>query len=614
MLVLLVPSLCTIAAGIDPALTTPAEQSRQQQLEAQEQLRQQEILKSLRQQQEIKPDVRDAAEQLKGAAPIATDVIPDTEVPCFSISKIELIGDAANQFQIALNEVLSNTSGDKPVSGRCLGMVGINAVMARVQNAIIAKGYVTTRVLAAPQNLQSGTLQLTVVPGRVNAIRFTPDSSNHVSGWNALPMNAGDILNLRDIEQALENFKRVPTAEADIQIEPASIPATATPGASSPSAPPNAQSAFQAGLQPGLSDLVVRYRQRFPVRISVGLDDSGSSSTGKYLGSTTLSGDNLLALNDLFYVNYNHDLGGGDAGKRGTQGYSAHYSVPWDYWLLGTTTSSNDYHQTVAGASQNYLYSGTSQNAEVKLSRLVYRNSINKTNLSLRGFLRQSKNYIEDTEIEVQRRRTAGWELGLNQSWYLGKSVMDYNLAYRRGTGAQDALKAPEEGSGEGTSHMKMLLGDLSLNVPFSANAPWGNQPLQYSANLRGQANYTPLTPQDRFSIGSRFTVRGFDGEQTLIADHGWLIRNELIALIAASGQSLYWGLDYGEVGGQSSKNLVGKYLAGTVIGLRGNGQATGVKALDGFNYDVFLGKPINKPKGFVTHDTTAGFNLSWSY
>jgi len=561
---------------------------------AQELIRQQERLRLLRQQQEIKPDARDAGQQLESTAPVATDIIPDQETPCFIISKIELIGDSANQFQFALNEVLNNTRDGKPVLGRCLGVIGINAVIARVQNAIIAKGYVTTRVLAAPQDLKTGTLQLTVIPGRVNTIRFTPDSSKRVSAWNALPINTGDILNLRDIEQALENFKRVPTAEADIQIAPASV----------------GEDASQNNAMPGFSDIVIRYQQRFPVRISVGLDDSGSNSTGKYQGSTTLSGDNLLALNDLLYVNYNHDLGGGDSGKRGTKGYSAHYSIPWDYWLLGTTTSSNDYHQTVAGASQTYLYSGTSQNAEIKLSRLIYRNSINKTSLSLRGFLRKSSNYIDDTEIEVQRRRTAGWELGFNQSWYLGQSILDYNLAYRRGTGAQDALKAPEESFNEGTSRMKMLLGDLNLNVPFSVNAPWGNQPLQYSANLRGQANYTPLTPQDRFSIGSRYTVRGFDGQQTLLADHGWLIRNELTAPIAGSGQAVYWGLDYGEVGGQSSENLAGKYLAGTVVGLRGGGGSR----FGRLNYDVFMGKPINKPQGFQTHQSVAGFSFNYAY
>ncbi len=566
-------------------------------INAQENIRQQERERLLRQQQETKPDAREGGERLNSEALTIVDDIPDAEVPCFNISKIELTGDSAHKFQFVLEKALVSSHDGRPILGRCLGVVGINAVMTRIQNAIIAKGYVTTRVLAAPQDLKTGVLELTIIPGRVNAIGFTSDSSHHISAWNALPINVGDMLNLRDIEQALENLKRVPTAEVEIQIVPASQRQEAVGNA----VPDN---------QPGLSDLVIRYQQRFPIRVAVGLDDSGANSTGKYQGSTTLSGDNLLSLNDLFYLNYNHDLGGGDAGRRGTKGYGAHYSIPWDYWLLSASTSSNDFYQTVAGINQSYVFSGHSQNAEIKVSRLIYRNSINKTNLSLRGFLRKSSNYLDDTEVEVQRRRTAGWEFGLNQSWYLGKSVLEYNLAYRRGTGAQDALKAPEEGVGEGTSRMKMLLGDISLSIPFSVNTPWGSQSLQYSTNLRGQTNYTPLTPQDRFSIGSRFTVRGFDGEQSLIADHDWLIRNELIAPIFSSGQAIYWGLDYGEVGGQSSKKLVGQYLAGTVIGLRGGAASR----FGNLSYDVFLGKPINKPQGFDTHKAVAGFNFNYAY
>lgn len=591
--IMLPPSV--IAADLNPADAN-----------IQEQIRQQERQRLLRQQLEIKPDVHNAAEKIKSAASASTDDIPDHESPCFTLSKIELTGDSAHQFQFALDKVLAHSHSskvqNKAILGSCLGAIGINAVMARVQNGIIAKGFVTTRVLAAPQDLKTGILQLTIIPGRVHAIRFTSDSSQRVSAWNALPAGKGDILNLRDIEQGLENLKRVPSAEADIQIEPAFAD------------PDHAPSATPLPAQPGLSDLVIRYHQRLPIRVSFTLDDSGSSSTGKYQGGITLSGDNLLALNDLFYVNFNHDLGGGIPGGRGNSGYSAHYSIPWGYYLLSSTTSSNDFHQTVAGASQNYVFSGHSQNAEVKISRLLFRNSLNKTSASLKGFFRKSSNFIDDTEIEVQRRRTAGWELGLNQSWFLGKAVLDYNLAYKRGTGAQHALKAPEESFGEGTSRMAMLIGDLNLGVPWEIKTPWGKQTLQYSANLRGQTNFTPLTPQDRFSIGSRFTVRGFDGQQTLIADNGWLLRNELMVPIAQFGQALYWGLDYGVVDGQSSASLAGKHLAGTVIGLRGNGQASGSRWLSGFYYDVFIGKPISKPAGFATSDSSAGFNLSWSY
>jgi len=584
-------TLCFFA----PLRLLSAEAINQADTNAQEQIRQQERLRLLRQQQEIKPDVREATQKLKDAATTINDQIPESETPCFTIHRIELVGDAATKFQFALDAVLTDALAVKqPILGRCLGAVGINAVMARVQHAIIAQGYVTTRVLATPQDLKSGVLQLTIIPGRLGSVRFTPDSSQRVSAWNIVPMKVGDILNLRDIEQALENFKRAPTAEVDIQIEPA-----------------------QSGLhgeqqlsQPGLSDLVISYHQRFPLKVSLNLDDSGADSTGKYQGGVTLSGDNLLSLSDLFYVNYNHDLGGGDSGRRGNESHSAHYSIPFKHWLFSTNASHSTFHQTVAGTNQRYVFSGTSQQGDVKVSRLLYRNQINKTFISLKGFLRKSSNYIDDTEIEVQRRRTAGWELGVNQSWYLGSAVLDYNLAYRRGTGAKNSQKAPEEEFDEGTSRMEMLIGDLSLNVPFKIKAPWGTQALQYSANLRGQANYTPLTPQDRFSIGNRFTVRGFDGQQTLFADHGWLIRNELIVPIATSGQSVYWGLDYGEVGGQSAENLLGKYLTGTALGMRG-----GVGSRFGYlSYDVFVAKPINKPQGFETHSTTAGFNLNYSY
>lgn len=543
----------------------------------QQQLRQEEHERALRGRQEVMPDVRSAPVPVL-AIP---DFYPDHETPCFSISSIELVGDAAEQFQFALEEV---TNGEFNALGRCLGAQGINVTMAHVQNAIIEQGYVTTRVLAAPQDIQSGHLTLTLIPGRVRAVRFADGASLRGNKWNALPISPGDILNLRDLEQGLENLKRAPTAEADIQIEPAE----------------------GEGVKPGESDIVIRYQQGLPFRITLSLDDSGFDSTGKYQGAITLSGDNLLTLNDLFYVNLNHDLGGGDPGNRGTRGKTIHYSVPYGYWLFGVTASRYDYHQQVAGINQSYTYSGLSRNAEIRASRLVYRNAINKTIVSAGGFFKKSSNYIDDTEIEVQKRRTAGWLLDFNQSWYLGRSLLDYNLRYQRGTGALDALKAPEEDFHEGTSRMEILVLDVGFNRPFVIQVPWGEQRLSYSANIRAQSSFTPLTPQERFSIGNRYTVRGFDGEFTLSADHGWFIRNDLSILIGNSAQALYVGLDYGEVSGQSSDLLLGKHLAGGVVGLRG-----GYK---GFNYDLFLGKPIEKPRGFKTAKVAAGFNLNWSF
>ncbi|NKF15244.1 POTRA domain-containing protein, partial [Rhizobium phaseoli] len=88
---------------------------------------------------------------------------------------------------------------DSPV-GRCLGTIGVNVVLARAQQAIIARGFVTTRVLAAPQDLSTGALILSMVPGRIAAIRTTADSSPTLLGSpallaSAIPTRPGDLLN-----------------------------------------------------------------------------------------------------------------------------------------------------------------------------------------------------------------------------------------------------------------------------------------------------------------------------------------------------------------------------------------------------------------------------------
>ncbi|MBA3998893.1 MAG: hypothetical protein C0466_17265 [Candidatus Accumulibacter sp.] len=539
---------------------------------AQELLRQQERDRALRQQQEASPEVR-----LERPTEELLQRLPKDEAPCFSIRTIELGGNDAEKFQWALQAA---DPMDDPAIGQCLGSAGINLVMKRIQNAIIEKGFVTTRILASPQDLTTGKLFLTVIPGRISAIRFSEENDSRANKWNAIPARPGDILNLRDIEQGLENFKHVPTADADIQITPAE----------------------GAGAQPGESDLLISWKQAMPFRINVSVDDSGSKYTGKKQGSLTLAYDHWWTLNDLFYVSLNQDLGGGVNGDRGTHGYTAHYELPYDYWRLGFTVSANKYHQAVAGVNQTYLYSGTSQNSEVRLSRVLYRDAVRKSGAYLRGWARSSNNFIDDTEVEVQRRRMAGWELGLTHREHIGAATLDISTGYRHGTGAMQSLPAPEEGFGEGTSRPVLITADIQFNTPFIV----AEQRLRYSATLRGQWNRTPLVPQDRFSIGGRYSVRGFDGETSLIGDRGWLIRNELGVPLASSGQEFYLGLDYGAVGGRSTQFLPGTRLAGAVIGLRGGYR--------GLYWDVFFGQPISEPEGFQTASSTGGFSFSWSY
>lgn len=264
-----------LSLGIAVALAAlPASAWAQVAAGDQELLRQQERERALREQQEAAPDAR-----LQAAPQEAVGRLPVDESPCFPIQHIALQGDHAEHFQWALRAA---DQPDDPATGRCLGTAGVDIVMKRVQNAIIARGYVTTRILAAPQDLKTGTLTLTVVPGRVHAVHFAGDPDRHPALRNAMPARPGDLLNLRDVEQALENLQRVPTAAVDIQIVP---PQDGT------------------NAQPGDSDLMISWQQPRRVRVNLTLDDAGSASTGKLQAGATVSLDNLAGISDLFYVN-----------------------------------------------------------------------------------------------------------------------------------------------------------------------------------------------------------------------------------------------------------------------------------------------------------------------
>ncbi|MBI0097722.1 MULTISPECIES: ShlB/FhaC/HecB family hemolysin secretion/activation protein [Snodgrassella] len=554
-------------------------------IEQQQIIREQQRLKQFQEKMQPEVNVRLQPPQIEGTV----NGLPQDEKPCFAIRSIKLNGDQAQRFQFALNKAI-NQSKFKP--GLCLGSNGINYIMTLAQNAVIDRGYTTTRILASPQDLSSGELVLTVIPGRIHEIRYNLDNADqtHVNRirriQNEFPARSGDILNLRELEQGLENLKRVPTVEADIQIVPAEAP--------------------------NESDVVVSWSQRkVPVRISFNADDSGSHATGRYQGGVTLSVDNPLGLSDLFYVNYNHDLGSKDStvdidGNRtgsGTHGYSLHYSVPVGNWLIAFNQNYYRYHQAIAGYDQNYDYNGSSENTDLGITRMIYRNSHRKIDVSARIWRRKSHNYIDDAEIEVQRRHTAGWAIGLNHQEYLGNAILNLSAGYKRGTGADHSLRAAEEEFGEGTSRMEIITLDASLMKPFRV----GKYNFSYDTSFHGQWNKTPLITQDQVSIGGRYTVRGFDGELTLMGEQGWYWNNNLNWQYLP-GHQVYAGIDVGHITGRTSEMQLGKTLAGTVLGFKGQ-----IKAGGNWYYDVFMGKPIYKPQHFRTDKTTFGFNLNYS-
>ena len=557
------------------------------------------------QQQELNRRLQEGGALLPRAveAPSVT-LLPALEAPCFQIRSVVYL-DAPAYADAWLNEALSaprraDGQTDDP-RGRCLGPQGIAIVLQRVQNALIAQGYSTSRVFAPDQDLSKGALRLQVVLGRIGHIRLKPvDGAGAEAGLDSgagaltaphlvlgttLPLRPGDALNLRDIEQGLDNLQRVYGATADFEIVP-------TPD------------------EPNHSDILIRYTPGPRLRLGLNVNDAGGRTTGIYQGSASLSLNNLLGLADTFYVTVGNDLnqdlgqplGVLPAGYRGTRNNSVHYSLPLGYWTVGYTANHSVYYQTVPGVNLDYLYSGESNDQALAFTRTIWRDARARLSVTAKAWQRDSRNWIEDTEVVVQRRVNGGWEAGLDFRLEQGSSLYTAGGSFRQGTGAFGTIASPEEASGMGTSYMRFYRFNAAALVPFN----FEGEHWRYQAALNMQQHITPLPSPDWFSIGSRYTVRGFDGNASLVGDSGYTLRQDVGWLWGRQAQELYFALDTGEVSGPNAALNPGRALIGMALGQRGS-----VGALQ---YDVFVGVPVAAPRGFRTADFTSGFNLNYSF
>lgn len=499
------------------------------------------------------------------------------ETPCFRIDRFTL--DAPATLPPASRARGASTLPLDPFAfardwldhyrGQCVGKAGLDVLTKGLQQIILSRGYVTTRVLVGQQDLSNGTLAFALVPGVVREVRFA-DPATWGTVRTAFPVSGGDLLNLRALEQGLEQMKRVSNQDADMQIEPTGVA--------------------------GESDVVVSVKRSKPWTFVVSADNSGTDATGKWQGNVSFGLNNALGLNDILSLGANQDLSFGNK-SLGSHGFNGSYSVPWGYWTATLSGNTNTYYQPIAASGgQTFVSSGNAQTVALKLARVITRSQ----NDVFGGYVQLSKrfgeSFIDDTDIPNQARNNTFLELGATDRHYFGTSQFDGTLAYRQGVGGFGATPDPYASA---TYRFHMAVLDANLSVPFAV----AGQPFAYVGTVHGQFTDSSLYYIDDLTIGSRYTVRGFDGNTMLAGEKGFYWRNELQWPVFNSGQTLYAGIDYGHVFGPGTEGQAGTQLAGAVIGIRGG---LPVKYV-GFSYDLFVGTPIYKPDNFPTSRVTVG-------
>ncbi len=114
------------------------------------------------------------------------------ETPCFRLDALRLEGPHSEAFAFVQAYL------DR-YAGQCVGQQGLQLIVHRAADLVLSRGYVTTKLVTPEQNLAQGTFRVILVAGTVGKVRFA-DGSAKANWRSALPLRAGDLLNLRAIE------------------------------------------------------------------------------------------------------------------------------------------------------------------------------------------------------------------------------------------------------------------------------------------------------------------------------------------------------------------------------------------------------------------------------
>lgn len=433
-------------------------------------------------------ELRRRAEKGPSGLDVRADPVkkPAAEAQCIAIRKVDVDGARL----LPPEEVAAVV---KEFLRPCMGSAAIGALLQALSKRYIDRGYITSRALLPEQDLASGILKVQVVEGHVEAIEYleerggvtSPGAARKVA--TAFPGVTGRNLQLRDIEQAIDQINRLQSNKATIDLKP--------------------------GKELGGTALVVRNKIEDEFRGQIRTTVEGNRKTHEARADVSVEADDLLGISDTWYVAY--------SGATRSNSLSLSASAPYGYWLFSASGSYSENLDQLSATSDLFHRAAA---ATLSVDRLVFRDAKSKLKVGASFTHRWSDRFVNDAALEAQKLEIAGAHvtyehflpsafLSLTIGTDLGLRVLGVGPDGDPSDGAPQANFRKLRGSG---SYYRALLPGLTI---YTAGA--------------GQLTHDPLYGTEQLEIGGHETVRGFRFARTA-GDTGAYVQNTLSYSLAA--------------------------------------------------------------------------------
>jgi hemolysin activation/secretion protein len=390
---------------------------------------------------------------------------------CVSIRNVTVSGMTRFQ-QAGFSDVLGKLIGD------CVSIVEINNALREITNRYVTEGFVTSRAVVGPQNLKDGALEIVIVEGQVSGIESPKGGYSTGALGSAFAGIKGKQLNLRAIEQGVDQLARLPSAEPDIDIAPAELP--------------------------GASLLRVnRKKLDRSIRPSLSIDNDGSNATGRWQATMSLDLDDVLNVADFWSLYYSRDLR--TRKLEGSESFGGFASVPLGYWTFSLSGGRYSYRSILRGNDQAFANDGSSWNGSATVDRMLFRDA--RTKVSAAGVLAilDTSNRIQGIRLSTSSYRQVTAAINLRVQRKMLGGLVGGDLGMTRGLSILGA-NAADTGPGGAT----IKFSKINAGLTYQTKSKTLGIPVDYSALLRAQASLDPVFSSGRFGLGGSSTVRGF--------------------------------------------------------------------------------------------------------
>ncbi|OOF66718.1 ShlB/FhaC/HecB family hemolysin secretion/activation protein [Rodentibacter caecimuris] len=394
-----------------------------------------------------------------------------------------------------------------PTPHECLNETRLNKLSQDITAAYLALGYVYNPFQFEDDH--SGKLIMRVTEGQVSEVS---SNSKRLNFSTLLPNIIGKPLNIKDLDQALDQANKMPGSKVTVDVFPS---------------------------KNGAIKLAFSNEEKSRINGFLSVDNYASQRSGRWQTKAGIQVDSPLGLSDTLYLNVAHTLK--SYRRNFNRSVSLFHTIPYGYWTFSSFASLSSFKSDIPLQQITAQQKGKTWQIALRTDYTFQRNSNSISALYVQLERTKSKGYFQDSLILLQSPTLTTIQTGVNHLQLFPNGSLIADLSYERGLKRWKAIS--NQGPDQPEGLFNLWRSELQLHYYY----PVKSQHIHQSVRLSGQysKNYLPAIKQTE--LLGRYSVRGFN-DLSLLAEKNIIMQNNIGWLYQRNQWQVepYLGIDVG--------------------------------------------------------------------